>query len=147
MQNKFQVFSDKIEVNLLKNNLLNSEVGAYVSFEGLVRNHNDGKEVLQLEYEIYEKMSIKEAEKILIEAKKNFDLVDFLCVHRKGLLQIGDIAVYVGVTAFHRGAAFQACEYIINQIKVRLPIWKKEYYVNGSAEWVNCQECLKHSPL
>ena len=65
------------------------------------------------------------------------------CVHRTGMLDIGDCAVWVGVSSPHRDEAFRACRYIIDQIKVRLPIWKKEYYEDGHSGWVNCERCAR----
>jgi molybdopterin synthase catalytic subunit len=66
-------------------------------------------------------------------------------VHREGTLELGECAVWVGVTAAHRDEAFAACRYIIDEVKVRLPIWKKEYYVNGDSGWVNCERCAAHA--
>ena len=66
------------------------------------------------------------------------------CVHRVGLLELGECAVWIGVASPHRDEAFKACRYIIDEIKVRLPIWKKEHYVNGDSGWVNCERCAAH---
>lgn len=141
----FKISEETIEKSSLYEYLINPSAGAFVIFEGLVRNHNEGKQVLQLEYEAYEKMCEKEAEKIFKEAKERFKVFDIVCIHRTGLLQIGDIAVWVGVNSAHRGDSFKACEFVIDEIKTRLPIWKKEYYTNGDSGWVNCEECSKHS--
>ena len=124
-----------------KTQLAEPSCGGYVSFEGWVRNHNDGKSVLSLEYEAYAPLAIKEGHSIIDEAKEKFDIMQALAVHRVGYLEIGDIAVWVGVAAHHRKAAFHACSYIIDEIKQRLPIWKKEYYTDGSTEWVACHHC------
>lgn len=110
-------------------------------FEGWVRNENEGRAVRRLEYEVYEPLAIVEGEKVLQEAKDQFPHIDALCVHRSGLLEIGDCAVWVGVSAAHRDEAFKACRYIIDEIKTRLPIWKKEHYVDGDSGWVNCERC------
>ncbi len=67
------------------------------------------------------------------------------CVHREGLLELGECAVWVGVTSAHRDEAFAACHYIIDEVKIRLPIWKKEFYVSGDSGWVNCERCAAHS--
>ena len=72
------------------------------------------------------------------EARAKFDVVTLACVHRIGALRIGDLAVWVGVAAAHRGAAFEACRYVIDEAKARVPIWKKEHYADGMSEWVNC---------
>lgn len=140
----FKISEETIEKSSLYEYLINPSAGAFVIFEGLVRNHNEGKQVLQLEYEAYETMCEKEAEKIFKEAKERFKVFDIVCIHRTGLLQIGDIAVWVGVNSAHRGDSFKACEFVIDEIKTRLPIWKKEYYTNGDSGWVNCEECSKH---
>jgi molybdopterin synthase catalytic subunit len=117
------------------------EAGACVTFEGWVRNHNEGKEVLWLEYEAYDQMAVAEGRKILEQALVQFDILEVLCVHRVGRLKIGDIAVWVGVSACHRKAAFAACEKIMDEIKSRVPIWKKEHYADGNADWVLCKNC------
>ena len=80
----------------------------------------------------------------LDEARRKFAIVDAICIHRVGTLEIGDIAVWVGVTAAHRGAAFDACRYIIDEVKARVPIWKKEHYTGGDSGWVNCEATPKH---
>jgi molybdopterin synthase catalytic subunit len=115
--------------------------GAYVAFEGWVRNHNEGQRVLRLEYEAYESLGAKEGERIIREAEERFGIGTVYCVHRLGQLEIGDIAVIVGVSTPHRGEAFEACRYIIDEVKHRVPIWKKEYYENGDSGWVNCERC------
>ena len=117
--------------------------GGYVSFEGWVRNLNEGQTVLQLEYEAYAPLAVTEGEKIIAEAQEQFPHLHAHCVHREGLLDIGDCAVWVGVCSPHRDEAFQACRYIIDQVKVRLPIWKKEHYVDGNSGWVNCERCAQ----
>ncbi|MEO1574087.1 MAG: molybdenum cofactor biosynthesis protein MoaE [Pseudomonadota bacterium] len=119
--------------------------GAYVSFEGWVRNHNEGREVRELEYEVYTPLAIKEGERIIDEAVSRFGVHHAQLQHREGLLALGDCAVWVGVTAPHRDEAFAACRYIIDEAKVRLPIWKKEHYVDGDSGWVNCERCAAHA--
>ncbi|HEY9868376.1 MAG TPA: molybdenum cofactor biosynthesis protein MoaE [Candidatus Obscuribacterales bacterium] len=120
--------------------LSNEQAGALATFEGWVRNHNEGRKVVLLEYEAFEPLARKEALRILEEAKQRFDIIEARCVHRVGALKVGELAVWIGVTAAHRQAAFGACQFIIEEIKARLPIWKKEHYTDGSSEWVNCRE-------
>ncbi len=141
----FQISTSPIDEVALKKRLENPKAGAFVSFEGWVRNHHEGREVVLLEYEAFEALAQSEAEKILQEAVSRFEIEEAICVHRTGALCIGALAVWVGVTAAHRGAAFQACQYIMDAIKSRLPIWKKEHYANGDSGWVNCQHCASHS--
>ncbi|MCA9802868.1 MAG: molybdenum cofactor biosynthesis protein MoaE [Cyanobacteria bacterium HKST-UBA02] len=120
--------------------LADARAGALATFEGWVRIKNEGKTVTSLEYEAYEDMAIIEGRRIIDEARERFALIDARATHRTGLLGIGDLAVYVAVTAEHRDAAFAACRYIIDEIKHRLPIWKRETYEDGSHTWVNCSQ-------
>jgi len=143
--NLFLIKSNILDVKDLTRQVRDDSAGGFVSFEGWVRNHNQNKEVRQLEYEVYHELALKEGAKIIDQALKKFAIVKAACVHREGLLQIQDLAVWVGVSSVHRGEAFKACEYIINQIKVCLPIWKKEYYQNGDSGWVNCEHCSVHA--
>lgn len=141
----FYISSEKINPSQLRDKMINKSAGAFVCFEGWVRDHNEGKEVTALDYEAYQELAIKEADKIINEAKEKFKVFDIICVHRVGNLKLEDIAVWVGVNSKHRKASFLACEYVIDEIKVRLPIWKKEYYLDGDSGWVNCENCNKHS--
>lgn len=141
---EFRIYDKAIDVRLLSREMQGSECGALVTFEGWVRNHNEGKAVSGLSYETYDALCIREAAKIMAESDAQWELSKVLCVHRKGDLAIGDIAVWIGVTAVHRGQAFDCCEFMIDQIKLRLPIWKLEHYVHGERQWVNCAECEKH---
>ena len=141
--NTFQITSKAIDLELFRNRLLDRSCGAYVQFDGWVRDHNEGQEVLRLEYEVYEPMAVKEGNRIIQEAINRFGISNAHGVHRSGLMELSDVAVVVGVSSPHRDAAFEACRFIIDQVKVRLPIWKKEYYASGEAEWVNCRHCAQ----
>ena len=133
----FQLLNQSLEKCDLKTNLIAEAAGAFVSFEGFVRNHNDGKKVLALEYEAVDALCQSEAKKIFMEAHSQFDIIELKCAHRIGKLSVGEMAVWVGVLAAHRDSAFKACRYLIDEIKNRLPIWKKEYYADGESMWVN----------
>ncbi len=137
----FQLSSTPLENMNLKKGLSSEEAGAFVSFEGLVRNHNEGKKVSALEYEAFAILCKKEGQKVLKEVLSKFDILNAKCFHRVGKLPISEMAVWVGVSAAHRDHAFKACRYIIDEIKSRLPIWKKEYYENGDSGWVSCKAC------
>lgn len=115
--------------------------GGFCAFEGWVRDHNEGLAVRRLEYQAFELLGIKEGARIIDEARKSFPIKQAMCVHRLGDLAIGEVAVWVGVSAAHRDEAFRACRYIIDEVKHRVPIWKKEHYVNGDSGWVNCERC------
>lgn len=137
----FEIKNESIEEYKNKS-MLTPECGGVVTFEGRVRNHNDGQSVDSLEYEVYDALAVKEGEKILREAKNKFDVIEAFCAHRVGHLQIGDLAVWILVTAKHRKQAFLACEFIIDSIKKTVPIWKKEHYSDKSikSQWVYCTE-------
>ena len=115
--------------------------GGYVSFEGWVRDQNEGQEVTRLEYEAFQDLAVKEGGRIVAEALRRFPIKHALCIHRVGSLSLGEMAVWVGVSSAHRGEAFDACRFIIDEIKHRLPIWKKEHYRSGDSGWVNCERC------
>ncbi len=139
-----RITAEPIDPHELRISLFDAGAGAYCGFEGWVRNLNEGQSVLRLEYEVYEPLSVSEGGKILAEAAAEFPHLHAHCVHRTGLLEIGDCAVWVGVSSPHRDEAFDACRYIIDALKQRLPIWKKEYYTNGDSGWVNCERCANH---
>jgi molybdopterin synthase catalytic subunit len=117
--------------------LLDDRVGGFASFEGWVRDHNDGRPVNGLRYEAYAALAEAEGGRVLTEALSKFDILDARCVHRVGDLAIGELAVWVGVSAAHRDAAFAACRYVIDEVKSRVPIWKHERYVDGDAGWLH----------
>ncbi|MES1196722.1 MAG: molybdenum cofactor biosynthesis protein MoaE [Steroidobacter sp.] len=139
----FSFSTASIDCTSLQKELHDLRAGGFASFEGWVRNHNDGQDVTKLEYEAFEVLAIKEGERIVAEAIKKFGVLHAACVHRVGELQIGDIAVWVGVSSVHRDEAFAACRYIIDAVKHRVPIWKKEHYVSGDSGWVNCERCAE----
>src|SRR5687768_16179952 len=133
----FSISPSPLDAAALQRLLASSQAGACVTFEGWVRDHNDGQPVRALDYEAFGALAEREGAGILEEARAKFPILNVACVHRVGSLQIGDLAVWVGVAAAHRGAAFDACRYVIDEAKARLPIWKKEHYVSGASEWIN----------
>ena len=139
-----EISSSPISPSDLQTSLTDPAAGGYCAFEGWVRNENEGHTVERLEYEAYEPLAIAEGEKVLAEARERFGILGARCVHRVGMLELGDCAVWIGVASKHRDEAFKACRYIIDEIKVRLPIWKKEHYTDGNSGWVNCERCAQH---
>jgi molybdopterin synthase catalytic subunit len=137
----FRLTDKSIDAAALRADLENDAAGACVTFEGIVRNHNDGRSVLRLEYEAYPALANKEGEDIVRAALEKFDILGARCVHRVGALEIGGMAVWVGVASAHRGSGFDACRYIIDEVKRRVPIWKREFYADGTVEWVGCAGC------
>lgn len=112
------------------------ERGGLASFVGLVRNHHGGRVVLRLEYSAYESMAEAECGRIVAEAEQRWRVAVAL-QHRIGPLAIGDIAVAVAAAAAHRDDAFAACRYVIEEVKRRVPIWKREFYADGTVAWVD----------
>lgn len=139
--NVFSVSSQAVDLAEFRHSLADPACGGYVVFEGWVRDHNEGRAVQRLAYEVYAPLALKEGRAIMQEALERFDISHARAMHREGELALSEPAVVVGVSAAHRDAAFRACRYIIDEIKHRLPIWKKEYYADGTAEWVNCRHC------
>lgn len=134
---RFTISALTIDVQALKAELKHDQAGAFICFEGWVRNHHEARAVQALGYQAYRALAETEGEKILTEACERFEILDVLCVHRIGDLTIGDCAVWVGVTSAHRDAAFAACRYVIDEVKQRVPIWKKERYEDGSSDWLH----------
>jgi molybdopterin synthase catalytic subunit len=137
----FRFTESAIDTESARRELLTSSAGGYVSFEGWVRDLNEGQEVTRLEYEAFEELAVKEGDRIVAEALRRFPVKHALCIHRVGSLSIRDMAVWVGVSSVHRGEAFDACRVIIDEVKHRVPIWKKEHYRSGDSGWVNCERC------
>jgi len=137
----FRFSAERIDSTAEREMLTDPACGGFVAFEGWVRNSNEGRRVRQLEYEAFEPLAVQEAQKILGEARDRFGVARIACVHRTGLLAVGEMAVWVGVAAAHRDEAFRACRYVIDEVKHRVPIWKKEHYESGDSGWVNCERC------
>lgn len=140
----FQIGPDRLDPAALNRLLADDQAGALVTFEGWVRNRNEGKAVSSLEYEAYSELAAKEGERILSEAREKFNVKAVDCRHRTGHLALGDCAVWVGATAVHRDDAFRAARYVIDEIKHRLPIWKKEHYLEEAPRWVFCRDHHTH---
>jgi molybdopterin synthase catalytic subunit len=138
---QFRFSSTAIDTVAARSELLDPSAGGFVTFEGWVRDFNEGREVTHLEYEAFQELALKEGARIVEEAHERFPIKHALCLHRVGSLDLTDMAVWVGVSAVHRGEAFDACRYIIDAVKHRVPIWKKEHYRNGDSGWVNCEHC------
>ena len=132
---KFEISDQPIDANGLRACMSDSRAGAFITFEGRVRDNNEGKEVKELEYEAYKSMAEKEGVKVLEAAKHQFEVIDAHAVHRVGKLALGDIDVGGGVLRGHRDAAYQASRFIIDELKKNVPIWKKEIYTKEGVGW------------
>ena len=114
--------------------------GASVVFEGRVRNVSEGCQVARLEYEAFDELAQRVGEQIMEEAGERFPILRAWCAHRTGTLEVGEVAIRVEVEAGHRKEAFEACAWIVDEAKRRLPIWKHEHFVDGESVWVNCEK-------
>lgn len=115
--------------------VMSPERGGVACFLGVVRDHHEGRSVRRLEYSAYEAMAEAECARVVAEAEAKWE-VSVALEHRTGRLEIGDVAVAIAAAAAHRDAAFMACRYVIEQVKRRVPLWKREHYADGSQAWV-----------
>lgn len=137
----FTISETDLDLSALRRTVLDDASGGFCSFEGWVRNHHEGKDVTGLSYQSYIPLAEKEGSLIVAEALEKFDIARAIAQHRIGDLGIGGLAIYAAVSAAHRQPAFEACEYIVDEIKARVPIWKKEHYPNAPSVWVACHAC------
>jgi len=123
--------------------------GAIVQFLGTVRNENRGRIVTSLEYEAHRTLAESLITEIVASALGEFEIIRAICVHRVGRLNVGEIAIAALTSSAHRKEAYRANEYIVNRVKHEVPIWKKEYYADGSYLWApQCEGCasVEHHP-
>jgi molybdopterin synthase catalytic subunit len=131
-----------IDVNEVYNLADDGANGAIVLMSGMVRNQTDGKPVECLEYQAYEPMAIKIFQQIGDQIRNTWrDVTHVVIHHRTGKLAIGEISVLVAIGCPHRGEAFAACQYAIDTLKHNAPIWKKEWWCDGSSSWVSIGAC------
>ena len=125
----------ELNVGEIARRIVPEECGAIVTLDGFVRRFTKGRETLYLEYEAYQPMALKEMEKLGESAREKFEISHIGIVHRLGKLEIGETSVVISVAAPHRRAAFEACEWLIVELKRTVPIWKKEIYADGET-WI-----------
>lgn len=130
------IVRERIPTQRIAESVKAGEDGATVVFEGIVRNHSRGRRTLYLDYEAYDSMALSEMRKLAQASLERFPVRDVRLVHRLGRLEIGETSVLVVVAAAHRGAAFEACRWLIDTLKKTVPIWKKEYFEDG-AVWAD----------
>lgn len=130
------ITSEPFDIQRLISGFASEEDGALLLFLGVVRNHNEGREVAGLEYEAYEEMGEAVLEEIAREAQEGCGSDRILVQHRVGVLEVGGVSTVIAVATPHRAEAYEASRYIIEEIKKRLPVWKKENYVEGDSQWV-----------
>jgi len=131
----FELTTDALDVGAIARRVVPPDCGATVTLDGYVRRFTKERETLYLEYESYEPMALREIEKLIGQAREQFEIANVGIVHRLGKLEIGETSVVIAVAAPHRRHAFEACEWLIKELKRRVPIWKKEFYAGGEV-WV-----------
>lgn len=134
----FELTTEPLDIGLITRHVVPPDCGATVTLDGYVRQFTKGRETLYLVYEAYEPMALKEIEKLANSARDQFYISHVSIVHRLGRLEIGETSVVISVAAPHRKAAFEACEWLIRELKRTVPIWKKEIYIDGE-EWVESE--------
>ena len=131
------VVSEPISAAALASLVNDTAAGATVTFSGDVRDHDHGRVVERLEYEAHPSAAQVLAE-VATDVASRYDLIALAVVHRVGPLAIGDCALAAAVSAAHRGEAFAACTALVDEVKARIPVWKHQYFDDGTDEWVNC---------
>ncbi len=129
------VSREDFSINDLTSELIKKDDGAIVTFIGTVRNKNRDKEVVKIIYDAYEPMATMEIQKIIKRAMENYSIDDAIVYHKIGEFLPGEKVVFIGVSSTHREEGFKACKFIIDEIKKSVPIWKKEFYNDGS-QWL-----------
>lgn len=135
----FELTTDQIDVGAVARRVVLPACGATVTLDGYAREWTRGRRTLYLVYEAYAPMAQRELERLGREAHQRFDIAHLGIVHRTGRLEIGETSVVIAVSAPHRGAAFEACEWAIKELKRTVPIWKKEFFEDGEV-WVEGEE-------
>jgi MoaE-MoaD fusion protein len=130
-----EITLEPLEIGAIARRVVPANCGAIVTLDGFVRQFTKGRETEYLVYEAYEPMALKEMEKLIDRARAEFEIENVGIVHRLGRLEIGETSVVISVAAPHRRAAFEACEWLIKELKRTVPIWKKEVYADGET-WI-----------
>jgi molybdopterin synthase catalytic subunit len=129
--------TDIIDVGALTSSVAADGRGAISIFLGTVRNTNDGRSVDGIDYSAYDAMAIAEMNRIVAEAEARFPGIAVALEHRTGTLRVGDVSVAIACAHAHRAPALDANRYVIEELKKRVPIWKREHYLDGTSEWVD----------
>ena len=145
MSEHARLVRDPIDANALLRQVSSARNGAVLLFLGLVRDVNDGRAVTGIEYSAYEAMAERELADIVTEAAARFGGADIVVEHRLGELALEEASVGIAVAHAHRGEAYAASRWVIEELKCRVPIWKREHYADGTREWVD--PCRSAAPV
>ena len=131
----YEITNEPLNIGEIARRVVPASCGAIVTLDGFVRQFTKERETEYLVYEAYQPMALKEMEKLIEQAHEKFEIANVGIVHRLGRLEIGETSVVISVAAPHRRAAFEACEWLIKELKRTVPIWKKEVY-RGGETWI-----------
>lgn len=134
-----ELTTEPIDITSVARRVVPPDCGATVTLDGYVRQFTKGRETQHLFYEAYDPMALKEMQKLIDQAKQEFEISNIGIAHRLGKLDIGETSIVISVAAPHRKAAFAACEWLIRELKRTVPIWKKEVYADGEV-WIEGSE-------
>ena len=140
MPSRCLVTTDPIDPSALLADCTSDGAGATILFIGTVRDQNEGRDVGHLDYQAYPPMAEATLGEIVAEARDKWETGEISVVHRYGRLEIGEVSVAIAVAAPHRGDAYAASRYIIEELKKRVPIWKREGYLTGESAWLRGNE-------
>ena len=145
MQTIIEFCDSEININHYLEHTINHKFGALDMFIGKVRDFNQNRDVVGVEYEIFKPLAKKTLEELCSEVRAKFaEDIDIIIVHRFGFLNVGEISILICVGSKHRNEAFVACRELIEQIKHHVPIWKQEHYIDGKSEWVKGHALCQH---
>jgi len=137
-----KIQEDPLELQKLCDLVNDPEAGAISTFSGITRNNFDGKKVIRLEYEAYTPMAEKEMKKICTLIRNRWEVIGIAMVHRTGVVPIGESSVQIAVSSAHRRESLEAVQFAIDELKAKVPVWKKEVYEDNSHTWKENKECL-----
>ena len=137
-----EIIHQPIETDKVLASVQSDRAGATVLFVGTTRQFTDDKETLQLDYECYEQMAIKKMQQLRDQALDKWPIIECSMVHRVGRVKLGESSIAVAVSTPHREASFEAARWLVDTLKKQVPIWKREYWADGSQEWVHPDEAV-----
>lgn len=137
---------DPIDLNEVMHRIVHPHIGARVMFSGEIRGTNHGSDVIRLEYTAHKTLAEKHMQQVLQDAAHKFPLIGAVCIHRVGMLEVSESAVAVLTCGRHRSETYAANRYIIDRVKAETPIWKREFFADGTSIWgQNCSDASDHA--
>jgi molybdopterin synthase catalytic subunit len=144
MKTHIKITEEKIDANEAINFVFDPKCGAVASFIGAVRNNNFDRDVVAVSYDIFEPLALNILQKLCDCVREKFGELNIYLVHYKGYLKVGELSVAIAVSSKHRKEAFDGCRFLIEELKHKTPIWKKEFYTDGHSDWVEGHKLCSH---